>query len=93
VGLVIAVFANLLANRGPFVLSQTQSDQKLYFRSERLGPPNFIGLRPSPVFTMVNNAREATRYNHWLSAWHYRQALHRASDDVSAIAIERAPRV
>lgn len=92
-GVVIAAFAHLLTRRGPFVLSQTQSDQKLYFRSERLGPPNFIGLRPAPVFTMVNKAQDATVYANWLAAWRYRQALHRSSEWLSEIAIERAPRL
>lgn len=93
-GILLAGLANLMMKRGTFVLSQTHGDQKLYYKGEQLGAPNFIGLRPSPVFTMVNRCEDATHYSHWLTAWHYRQALHRSSMQASAIAIEpvRSPK-
>ena len=87
-GIIIAGMANLMMKRGAFVLSQTHGDQKLYYKGEQLAAPNFIGLRPSPVFSMVNRLEDATRYGSWLTAWHYRQALHRSSEHASAIAIE-----
>lgn len=89
-GIVIAGLANMMMKRGPFVLSQTQSETKLYFKGQQLQSPNFIGLRPAPIFTMVNNAEDATRYNWWLSAWRYRRALNRGSEQSSAIRIESA---
>lgn len=96
--IIVAGVANLLMRRegapdSGYVLSQTVGDQKLYFRTERMGKTNFIGVRPALVFTMVNKAEDATKFDWRVTAWRYRQALHRASDHASEIFIEPMPQL
>lgn len=92
-GIILAGVANLLMARkgqqGSYVLAQTVGDQKFYFRTEELKPHNFIGMRPTLAFSMVQDVKEATRFRWRLAAWKHQRHLPRSGENVSAVSIER----
>lgn len=91
--MMIAIMGDQLARQcGPqpegFVLSRMVGDERKYFHCKELPPRNFIGIRPSRAFELVNSPAEATRYDWWLTAWYHRRSLQRSLNGNVRISIE-----